>query len=156
MKNILVLFLALVLSGCMGCSPPSMIAHQEDATELVWRGVYGVPRDKAPPDIYWIEQADLNCAPDENGVFQGFYRDKASYEVNLQCVGGVLWTPSWYAQIAHHQPFVFSESSFAHELYHAFLSLHGSPDPTHSGPGWKPGGILEKANEALEASGFDQ
>ena len=136
------IFAFLLLSAC---GIPS-IPNQGVATKIVWKDTYQAA--KGPPSVYWIEQEDLNCHTDPNGKFSGWVSQG-------QCVAGLTFDAT-ECEVAYPIDFVFHGSAFAHELYHAYLldTVGGDGDPTHSGAGWQPGGILEQANAKLANEGL--
>ena len=156
----LVIALALLVSGCSGCTGYPNAFFQEEATELVWHGVYSQSAWSQPPQIEWIEPEDLDCGLGEDGVYRGFYRRIVPIEraigITSQCVAGVFWSDTYTAQVAHPKDFTFPTSSFAHELCHADVwRKTGSGDPTHMGICFTTNGLVDSANQVLKDAGIE-
>jgi protein-S-isoprenylcysteine O-methyltransferase Ste14 len=141
--RIRLLLLALLLA-CAGTQRPAPAGkpRQEEATVLVWNGVYA--RTDPPPTVTWMEGADLTCISPagHHGMAWGG-----------QCMAGlalagrllVVW------QLGDR----ISTTPFAHEHEHEALWRDtGDPDAGHSGPAWGPGGDVELAVAALAAAGM--
>lgn len=151
--------LLVLLSACTGYSK---IPNQDAAMNIVWRQVYGAVNDDIP-SVQWIGQSDLDCAPDKDGRFHGFYRWRWYDDVSKSdvCVGGVTWE-DWgpFCQVALPDGDTFSHTSFAHELYHAFLHYsQGDGNASHSDPGFgiafgHPYGLVDLANDTLKREGL--
>lgn len=156
------LSLVVPLAAFAACCSYERLPRQDDAENIVWRQTYG-ELDHDVPQVQWIKQKDLDCAPDQNGRFRGFYRWRWYGDVgkSTQCVGGVTWE-DWgpFVQNAMPDGETFSTVAFSHELYHAFLHWRdGDGDSDHSDPGFGPAfghppGIVDMAVEALKAEGL--
>lgn len=151
---IVILVVALVLFGGIGVivyllkkrsatnavGPAS--ADVARAVDIVWRQIYGMTT-KYPPVIRWVTGKALNCA-NGTGFKNGFG----------QCVAGESWFEYGRSDVAWVKGELLSDTALAHELCHHYLHYLGQPDPDHEGPAFAPGGILEKANDALRAEGL--
>lgn len=137
---LLVLTLGLSLSGCHGPWPTGPLRTDPalaQARELVWDRVYGGPG--VGPDVIFVNRNSLNC------------NRRRGFKYDNMCVYGLYFHDSDTAYVAWRPGDTFSSTAYAHELYHAFLfKTTGDADPDHSGEGWKSGGLVEKARDALE------
>jgi len=150
----LLLIFCLSWAGCASAPLP----RQDEAMQIVWNQAY--MRSDSPPGIQWISGNDLNCFPDpKSNLFEGFWGAKwYGGPHTTECEAGLSWTDISLSQIAVYPPepyFLFSSSSFAHELNHHRLAREtGDGDGNHTDPSWGPGGIVEYANTALRAAGL--
>ncbi len=140
------------------CAPPDFpqLPNQTLASDLVWKVAYG-EQINDPPRIQWIFQEKLNCGQSTAGQFRGFFVDNHYGDLpdSGTCVGGATWDQYNVSQIAWYDGATFSTTSIAHEYYHMDrLYMTGDPDGTHSGPGWKPGGVVFMADQILEGYGL--
>lgn len=155
--------LIILLSGCG--FDFATIPNQKEAVALIWDGLYADATQGNPsPALQWITQKDLNCAPNSDGIFQGFYRGRWYTDTQHSdvCVGGVTWEDWGVSQIALMDANLglFSKTSFPHELWH--MALHyrdGDGNPSHSDPGFgiafgHPFGIVDEARVVLENAGL--
>lgn len=150
------LAILILLAGCycnFGCAS-APIAHQDQAFQIVWRETY--QRTDDGPKVQW--ETDLNCR-DRQGNLSGFWgANWYGGPSNGMCEGGLTWTDLDLSQIALYPPepgFVFSNSSYAHELNHIRLyRLTGDGDSNHTDPSWGAGGLVEQANAALHSQGL--
>ena len=144
------LFLLMVLLGLVtGCgNPKRKIPHQELATAIVWDFFGGT---RAPPEIEWIDHHRLNCGEGNRGFYREQIPIEKLYRLPKVCVVGVFWEHTYRIQVEYPPTFSFSDSAFAHELYHAHLyNTYGSGDPEHVAAGFLPGGLVDRADELLE------
>lgn len=146
----------LLLAGCYctyGCAS-APIPDQDKAFDIVWHQTYH--RSDDGPKVQW--ETDISCQ-DSKGVYDGFWGSNwYGGPNNGMCEGGLTWTDLDLCQIALYPPepnFVFSNSSYAHELNHIRLAREtGDGDPNHLDPSWGPGGVVEQANASLKAEGL--
>ncbi len=123
--------------------PLPTLAEQLRAFTICW-DLYGVPASARAPMLRYVRSDQLNCF---NGL--GWLSSDGT------CVAGVSWEDqntcavAWPAGTKK-----LSETSFAHELWHAATWTLGGLDPDHKGPGFAPGGQVEQANAALRAAGL--
>lgn len=137
----------ILLAFISACSFPT-IEDQEWATKIVWNEGYGSTSN--PPQIEWFEQDRLNCF-ERDGRFIGW----KPYSNSDICVGGLYHDGVNLVQLAHPTNFKFSNSAFAHELWHAYLKCStGDSDNGHKDPGFGPSGIVTKTNENLVELGL--
>lgn len=144
--------LLLALAGCTDHSEwdPSVmerIPHQDKAEEIVWRQTYG--ETSPPPPIVWLWPSRLQCGCDDpvtGGFCTGFYRQG-------KCING-MYHPHGIAEVAVLSGYTFSSTTYAHELYHAHLERRGARDVNHEDPGFRPGGIVDRAVAAMRANGM--
>lgn len=119
--------------------------QQTLATDIVWREQYG--EESSPPPLTFVTGKKLDCY--SGG---GFMFDMPE---GRMCLGGVFAPKTYQIQVAHPRRFKWSESSFAHELWHAHMwNLFRDADHYHTSTGYKPGGAVEKANQALRRAGL--
>ncbi len=144
---VLVFWAAWIGTGCshLMVRPNGSIAGQERATEIIWVETYG--RTDAPPAVRWI--TDLNCTSDINGR-PGFMIYSAEGHV---CREGVTIVP-YQVEIALRADDTFSTTTLAHEFLHAAQMRSLIFDPLHKTEGFQPGGLVDRANEALHAEGL--
>jgi hypothetical protein len=109
------------------------------AVEIIWVQTYGMRLDQLPR-IVFVTGKQLNCAGGLgwNDPRQG-------------CVAGLSWEATRTCSVAYYPGAKMHIIALAHELWHAAGWLLGDDDPTHTGPGFQPGGAVEKANVALAA-----
>lgn len=140
------IFFALGFVACG--SNPARIVGQDEAESVVWCQTYHAHRFHVPP-ITWVR--NLPCAQGH-----GFYTTVTPGGASTgSCVGGYYWDVYDFAFVALPPGETFSETAYAHELLHAYERYTtGNLDPNHTGPDWQPGGLLERANEALAAVGL--
>lgn len=139
----------VLLAGMMGCGIEQTTKRgQSFATQVVWQQQY-LMGDVPPPPIFWIEAAQLNCAD-----MRGW--DTYPMPNVPECVAGLFYPDTYRAFVAWPAGTEsISDTSFAHELCHAFsYDTTGDGDAGHVGPCFKPGGYLESANEALVRLGL--
>ena len=123
--------------------PLPTLADQHRAFQIVWK-VYGVPDDVIPPSIRYVRSDQLNC-------FAGLGWKTS----DGRCVAGVSWEDQNACAVAWPVGTKkLSQTSFAHELWHAATWVLGGLDPDHTGPGFAPGGQVEQANKALREAGL--
>lgn len=143
------LVLGVVLAA--GCVPHTPRQPGQDVAEaVVWRGAFAQTR--TAPDVSWVPAAELTCF---NG--HGFILDLTPGGAPTNtCVGGVYWETVDMAEVATPTGgWRLSDSSYTHELYHAYLwHTTGDGDAQHRGPGWQPGGIVEHTNDVLFSLGW--
>lgn len=149
------LFLILCLSWA-GCAT-APLPRQDEALQIVWNQAY--MRSDSLPGIQWISGSDLTCFPDKMGVNGGFWGSNwYGGPKTTMCDAGLSWTDISLSQIAVYPPvphFLFSTSSFAHELnHHRLYRETGDGDGGHTDPSWGPGGVVQYANTALRAAGL--
>ena len=155
-----VVFFCSMLTGCQYVQLP----HQREAAYSVWEVTY-YDLSEDPPPIRWVFQQDLDCSPDRSGQDVGFHPPKffGALERTSYCVGGEtygLFYEVYEVQLAAPDGKTFSETAFAHELYHAFLHYRdGDGDDRHSDPGFGIGyghlyGLVDAANDALRSQGL--
>lgn len=144
------LLISLVFLSFLSCQPVfKKQINQDLATNIVWYKTYGMV--VTPPDINWKEGSDLTC--NNNTGFITIY--ELNGKSNTGCVAGAMYLDSWEAIIAWPAGAMFHEVAFGHEYGHAFLYLTtGDPDNDHLTSFWKPGGLLETANKALQDQGL--
>lgn len=149
----------LVIPGIfLAACASAPIAHQEEATQVVWRNTYRESHD--PPNVQW--RTDLTCYVDPTtGADEGFMGSNTyGGPSNGHCDAGLTFTDLDLCEVALYPPepnFVFSgpASAFAHELLHMHLYYAtGDGDAGHTRPEWQPGGLLDQANAALKAAGL--
>lgn len=161
MKNIILTlgFLVTAAAGCisdLGDPPPASalaslapggvmvkMPHQDEATDLVWRQVYG--QRGAPPPVFWFTDSALNCS---GGT--GFIAKDGG------CVFGVSYSDhveiAWGGRLVGSGP--NGVTPFAHELGHsADRADGGDGDVGHQGP-YFLGGKSSEADLALDAAGY--
>jgi len=123
--------------------PLPTLADQLLAFTIVW-DLYGVPASVRAPMIRYVRSDQLNCA-DGQGWRQSDGR----------CVAGSSWQDQNTCAVAWPRGTKkLSETSFAHELWHAATWALGGLDPNHTGPGYAPGGAVEQANAKLREAGL--
>lgn len=134
----------LVLAGCSVLPPGQATSHLGQATAVatVWQ-VYG--RTDTPPEVLWVEPADLHCTDPTSG-YPGFRWAGA-------CMEGLCLTPD-RVFVAFRPGESFSSMALAHEFWHAALIREGRLDPFHEGAGWGPGGAVEQAKWELLGAGL--
>lgn len=152
--------LCLLLSGCFvapGSAEP--VPRQEEAVRIAW-SFYGSP--KAPPQVLWVRAPELNCYPDEAGVFWGWMSANAN-SPEPECVGGLTSLDARASRVAYHTDGMsLRETALKHELYHmALFDLTGDGDGWHEGPGWGrytndgyQRGILDDVDDAYALEGL--
>lgn len=144
----LVLALALLLGACRP-APPAPMPNQASATTIVWNEQYGMT--VKPPPVEWMTGSSLNCGANDGGWESNDYNPP-------QCVAGEsTWQP-FNAQVAWPAGATqFSITAFAHEFCHlrdGVISDGADLDPNHTGECFVPGGLVEKANDALAEIGL--
>ncbi len=167
MRKAVAATLVALLAACFGaCSTvgkavPGKVVDRPglaDAQVLIWRTAYG--RTDASPLVYVVEGEGLSCSSDVNGE-PGF--ECPTVGCRQGCTGSPL-----AVHVAYGQP--WSATTLAHEDMHALLirdglaALLGQPrtleglmqlgDRKHTGPEWQPGGLVDKANQALRDRGL--
>ena len=122
----------LLLGACGGHY--SRLPGQDEAQYLIWEATYSETRFPAPPTEW---EMTLDCNGGTMAMISG------------ECLMGQYNSPPEdYLQLANYDR--FSDGSYAHELYHAWLTYHtGDGDFNHAGAGWAKGGIVDQANAAL-------
>ena len=147
MKKFLPILLGVAFSAMMtfGCAveapaPPGV----PFATQIVWQQQY-VMGDALPPVVYWVVGDALNCADG-----QGWAPAPSKYTLP-PCVAGLYYQDEKTAYVAWPNGTRYiSDTSFAHELCHAFMwATTGDGDENHVGPCYTLGGYVQIANEAL-------
>lgn len=155
--------LCLLVFGCASSSSllPGHVADKSsinDATVIVWRNAYG--RTDDAPLVYVVEGYELTCTDPHSGL-PGFDCP------TVGCRNGCTASPRAVHISAR---FPWSQSSLAHELWHVVLirqavetelrtpldpsAFIGMMDRDHKGPGWRPGGDVDKANVLLMQRGL--
>lgn len=133
------IFLLLLAAGCgrpwVGDETPR--AGQAAAVTIVWSGSYGMPGD-APP-ILW--RTEHGCD------------DMAAWLEDGSCVAGIFVEN--HVEVAADVGTPFSDTSFAHELCHAFKqATTGDSDTQHLSDCFGPHGRSLAAQSALRAAGL--
>jgi hypothetical protein len=152
-----IILLAVLLSACtLPFDPPPHPARpdQEQAVAIVWAATYEA--DRSPPVIEWLKQSAMNCLPDADGNFVGFFEPTyyGSDQHTDRCLAGITWEGINFIQLAR-SGYTFDQTSLAHELFHAYLyDMTGDGDNQHLNPGFGPAyghayGIVDRANDAL-------
>lgn len=142
MRALLILVLTV---GCIRLpGDPTPKPGQAEAAYIIWHDIYG--RTDAPPTVYWMEGADLDC--EEDG-FRGFTVPIAGCSFGLTLSGStvaVAWNPGYVN---------LHTSQMDHEFMHALKMREGGwGDFLHTAPDWQPGGRVERAEAAMTAAGY--
>lgn len=139
------LLAALLLTGCAVLPPgrATVFPGQPETVATVWAAVYG--RSDTPPAVLWVMPADLHCTDPASG-YPGFRW--AGW-----CMEGLTLEPTTVF-VAYRPGEALSRAALRHEFAHAYMARDGRLDPFHDGPEWKPAGIVEQAQWALEALGL--
>jgi hypothetical protein len=132
--------LALVSLLTVACGAHERVPGQDQAEIIVWRSTY--QSQQSPPAVIWIHKKDLNC--DGGDAF---------YAYDNFCVYGV-YAEGGDAEVALRGDGHISQTSYAHELLHAYLYDTTGTPTNHETPEWQPGGLLSIAQQALIASGL--
>jgi len=104
-----------------------------EAIRIVW-SYYGMPMDRCP-QVYWVKgRTYTNPFGDER------YGESFTYRNAVQ--------------VAHVPGTDISETALSHELWHKVLAARGMDTPNHEDMGFRPGGMVDGANEALKAAGL--
>lgn len=152
------LFLSAVLS--VGCGIPiagvgytrdvPRIWGQDTAEKIVWDQEFSAAGWLTPPPLVWHQGS--RCGGEDK-----FWADG-------ECVLGIYWSYDDHAEVQWRGS--FHESSYAHELCHAFWKYthDGDDDGDHTSPCFSTtvryngteaeGSLVWKANQALDAYGL--
>lgn len=140
------LLLALALAACAStvAYTRAPAACQAQAVNLAWRVSFG--RTDHAPDIWWVPRAAQTCGRVFPGGARGFIGSGG------QCVGGQSWIDGMdLVDFGGGWP----ATALCHESQHVADARDGRPpDFFHAGPGFQPGGTVERCNARLAAAGI--
>lgn len=137
------LVLAGFLAGCatLGVKGQDVVKpRQAEALSIIWE-VYG--RNDAPPEILWVEGAELTCTDPNSG--------KPGFKTSEGCREGYTASPE-LTSVAYRPGDRFSWTTLAHECKHIDLARRGILDPGHTRTAeWAK---VDAANDRLGAVGL--
>jgi len=145
--------------GLTGCSqepaeaeifPACIELSERDTTmtKLVWQEVFG-EYDIEPPPVQLLTGNQLTCG-DPTLPPDGFTANGSP-----QCLLGMFWPQLYKIQVAAPAGKRCSDTSYVHELTHAYFNLHDIPGNfDHTNEAFWQGGLITKTNNRLRTLGY--